>query len=85
MTKVLRFSAAWCQPCKNLAKILASENIDIPVYDIDEASVKDLVYRYKIRSVPTIVIDRGGDDFDLIVGASLSQLHRDKIKQALGS
>lgn len=77
MVTVFRFTASWCQPCKTLAKILEQEGIDIPVVDIDEQA--DLAKKYGIRSVPTIVIEQSNGDFELIVGASLSNYHKDVI------
>lgn len=77
MVKVFRFTASWCQPCKTLAKILEQEGIDIPVYDIDQHP--ELARKYNIRSVPTIVIEQPNGDTELIVGASLSNYHKDVI------
>lgn len=80
--KVIRFSAQWCQPCKQLAKILEAEGLDVPYLDIDEETTKPLIAKYGVRSVPTIVID-SGDQFELITGALLNQEKKDKIRQAL--
>ena len=83
MVTLFRFTASWCQPCKMLAKILEQENIDIPVVDIDKQP--ELAKKYGIRSVPTIVIEQPNGDFELIVGASLSNYHKDVIHAILDS
>lgn len=81
MVKLFRFTASWCQPCKMLAKVLEQENIDIPAVDID--AQPELAKKYGIRSVPTIVIEQPNGDFELIVGASLSNYHKDVIHALL--
>jgi thioredoxin 1 len=56
MRKILRFTASWCQPCKNLAKQLEEIDTGLPieVFDIDVDT--ELAMDYGIRSVPTLVI-----------------------------
>lgn len=81
MVKLFRFTASWCQPCKMLAKVLEQENIDIPVFDIDEH--RAMAHQYGVRSVPTIVIQQPNGDFELIVGASLSNYHKDMLHAIL--
>lgn len=63
--KVLKFQADWCQPCKMLTNTLRDDIItDIPVeiVDIDNNSeeVTNLLVKYGIRGVPTLVML--GDD-----------------------
>ena len=56
MRKILRFTASWCQPCKNLVKQLEEIDTGLPieVFDIDVDT--ELAMDYGIRSVPTLVI-----------------------------
>jgi glutaredoxin len=83
MTKVYRFTASWCQPCKALAKVLEAENINIEALDIDSAEAKPLMALYNIRSVPTIVIDAGEGQITKFTGAGLSSQAKDTIRDAL--
>ena len=81
---VYRFTAAWCGPCKSLKAILDKENINIPlVIDVDGEGAKLLTDRYGIRSVPTITIDSGNNNYINITGATLSNHHKQLIKEAL--
>jgi thioredoxin 1 len=64
------FHAEWCGPCKMLGPIVeqiaeakAGEAIVAKV-DIDAA--RDLAMRYRITSVPTVIVFRGGEP---VVGA----------------
>ncbi len=83
-SKVYRFTAEWCGPCKALSEILKNENIDIKnVIDVDKPESKELKEFYGIRSVPTIIIDYGNGDFERIGGSSLGRLHKDLIREHL--
>lgn len=84
MTQVYRFTASWCQPCKALAALLERDNIQIlEVLDVDSEKAKPFIEHYGIRSVPTITIDRGNNDFTNIVGSTLSNHHKQLLKEAL--
>ena len=56
MSKILRFTAVWCQPCKMLAKNLEEANLGIPIEVIDIDVNPEIAEEYSIRSVPTLVL-----------------------------
>jgi len=63
MLKVLKFSAAWCGPCKVQAPIFnevraAMPDVSFQEVDVDQSS--DLAIKYGIRGVPTIVFEKDG-------------------------
>ena len=53
--KILRFTASWCQPCKQLEKTLKGIELDIPVEVIDIDTNQELVEEYNVRGVPCLV------------------------------
>ena len=56
--RVLKFSASWCNPCKNLQKSL-QENGDVLKYKVEDIDIDESLeesQKYGIRSVPTIVL-----------------------------
>lgn len=75
--KIIKFSASWCGPCKMMKptfdKVSSMEefkNIEFISYDIeeDEQGV-ELVEKYNIRNVPTIVIaDEDDEPIKKIIG-----------------
>lgn len=69
--KLLKFSAAWCQPCKVLSKTL--ETVDIhgcELREIDISEDSDLAAKYRIRNVPTLVlVDDNDEDVAILLGA----------------
>lgn len=75
--KIIKFSASWCGPCKMMKptfdKVSSMEEfkkIEFISYDIeeDEQGV-ELVEKYNIRNVPTIVIaDEDDEPIKKIIG-----------------
>jgi thioredoxin 1 len=69
---LLDFGAAWCAPCKRLAPILenlAAEWADKAViYTVDADANNDLVMQYRVMSLPTIVLVKGGKEVHRLVG-----------------
>ena len=71
MIKVTKFSATWCGPCKVLAPIFeqvksAVDGVSFQDVDVDTNSA--LAIQYKVRGVPTIVIEKDGQEVKRLVG-----------------
>lgn len=69
--KVIDFSAEWCGPCKRLAPLFAAakkelgKNVDFVSIDIDEEANAELVAKYQVEAVPTIIyLDKNGKLLD---------------------
>ncbi|MDR1454270.1 MAG: thioredoxin [Tannerella sp.] len=84
---VLDFWAEWCGPCRAIAPImdeLASEydgKVVIGKVNVDENN--DLVSRYGIRNIPTIMFFKNGQFVDKQVGAAAKSCYANKIKKLL--
>ena len=54
--KIIRFTASWCQPCKQLSQILSTIETSMPIEVIDIDESPDLAGEFGIRSVPTMIM-----------------------------
>lgn len=60
---ILYFTAEWCGPCKMFKPTVqaVSAEIGVSINYIDVDQQKDLAQRYGISSVPTIIVENGGN------------------------
>lgn len=84
---LIDFMAEWCGPCKMQDPIIEKlkekfdGKIEFKKVDIDENS--ELADKYKIRAVPTLIIEKDGNVLQRYIGVtSLKTLERD-IEDAL--
>lgn len=55
--KLIKFGASWCGPCGVMAKRLESfDKCELKEYDVDTYEAEELVDKYKVRNVPTLVL-----------------------------
>ena len=54
--KILKFSATWCTPCKNLDRTLEEMAIPYPIQNVDIDRQPELAGEFAIRGVPTLVL-----------------------------
>lgn len=69
--KALKFEASWCQPCKNMSRVLEGlkEQLTVPIEAVDIDENADMAKQYAIRGVPTMVlIDDDGKEVKRKVG-----------------
>jgi thioredoxin 1 len=63
MLTIKRYTAAWCQPCKQLAPIfdtLQSEIPEVQFQTIDVDMNRDEALEKGISSVPTVIFEKNG-------------------------
>ena len=80
MKRILRFTASWCQPCKNLAKQLEEINVSLPIEVIDIDVDTELAMDYGIRSVPTLVILDGNVEVKRMTGLVTKEILKNWIE-----
>ncbi len=82
------FGASWCGPCKKqmgvLKKFVKKYGDDVVVYKVDVSKEKQLAGKYKVNSIPTLVLFLDGEEVDRAIGfqseARLAKMIKKHIK-----
>lgn len=54
--KLLKFESPWCSQCKLQDKIIIGSQLNIKIEHIDTSEEDDLVAKYNVRTLPTMII-----------------------------
>ena len=82
------FYAEWCGPCKKLGPVLedfAEEHPEIRVVNVNVDENPDLAGRYEVKSIPCLLVIRGGQvtsrSVGLVAKGNLVQMTQEKLKE----
>ena len=81
------FWAEWCAPCKMVAPVLddLAEEYDgkIKFIKVDVDTSPETATKYGIRSIPTLLVFKGGSPVDQVVGAVPKAAIKKRLDSAL--
>lgn len=80
--QVLYFSAPWCGPCKMFGPAfddVVSQFTDIDVKKINVDEDKDAAIKYDVRSVPSIIMEKSGEQLFIGRGVMAKNYLKDLI------
>jgi thioredoxin 1 len=78
--------AAWCAPCRMMAPVLndlaseLSDNMHVGKVNIEH--FQSLAQKYKVRSIPTLILFKDGKEINRFVGVKSKDFLLQQIKQA---
>ena len=86
-TTLVEFWAPWCAPCKVVAPVLndiaETENrVTIAKVNVDQH--QQLAQKYKVRSIPTLIMFRDGIEVQRYVGVKTKKFLMNEIQKELG-
>ena len=82
MKKILYFSAPWCGPCKQFGPVMEQVGQSVRVEKVDVDKLPDLAQAYNVRSVPTVVILKDGQEVNRFVGVKPQSLILESVNNA---
>jgi thioredoxin 1 len=74
------FWAAWCAPCRMIAPVIDEiaqnygSKIKVAKFDVDNNS--KVPNQYGIRSIPTVLLFKGGQVAEQVIGANAAEIKR---------
>jgi thioredoxin 1 len=71
MLEVKKFYATWCGPCKMLTPIMEQVKgkfNDVSFQDINIDEQFEVAQKYYVRSVPTVIIEKDGQEVQRFAG-----------------
>jgi thioredoxin 1 len=75
MKQLFYFSADWCEPCQKLGPIMDQVSQKIQVQKINIDYEADLISKYGVRNIPTVILVENGQELRRFEGPrSLQQI-----------
>ncbi|MGL4797976.1 MAG: thioredoxin [Cellulosilyticaceae bacterium] len=84
---VVDFYADWCGPCKMMSPIIDELSVQYEgkakIGKVNTDENRGIASKYNIMSIPTILVIKGGEVVDTIVGALPKAVLEEKINKVL--
>lgn len=86
MIHVKKFYADWCGPCKVLTPLM--ENVkskfnNVNFEDIDIEVQYEIAQKYYVRSVPTVIIEKDGEEVQRFTGVQSEMAYINALNENL--
>ena len=81
------FWAPWCAPCRMVGPVLeeiATENSDVKIVKVNVDENQQYAGKLGVFNIPTMIIYKGGEPVDKLVGAMPKQQIVDRINPHVG-
>ena len=85
MLEVKKFYAEWCGPCKMLTPIMEQVQgkfSDVSFESINIDSQFEVAQKYYVRSVPTVIIEKNGEEIQRFAGLQSEMAYSNALNEA---
>lgn len=79
--KLIKMSASWCVPCKQLSKLMQEVTIPYEIKEVDIDSDPSSAIKFGVRGVPTLLLVE--DDGETVVKRANGALTKAKLEEFL--
>lgn len=79
--KLIKMSASWCVPCKQLSKLMQEVTIPYEVKEVDIDADPSTAIKFGVRGVPTLLLVE--DDGETVVKRANGALTKAKLEEFL--
>jgi len=86
MVEVKKFYADWCGPCKVLSPLMEnvkSKFTSVKFENVDIDSQFEIAQKYYVRSVPTVIIEKDGQEVQRFVGVQSEMAYINALNENL--
>jgi len=84
---VVDFYADWCGPCRTVSPIISQLSDEysgkVRFFKVNTDENPDIVVKYGIMSIPTIMLFKNGQVASTVIGAGPASMYRQKIDAVL--
>lgn len=88
MLEVKKFYATWCGPCKMLTPIMEQVKgkfNDVSFQDINIDEQFEVAQKYYVRSVPTVIIEKDGQEIQRFAGLQSEMAYSNALNELKSS
>lgn len=86
MVEVKKFYAEWCGPCKVLSPLMEnvkSKFTSVKFENVDIDAQFEVAQKYYVRSVPTVIIEKDGQEVQRFVGVQSEMAYINALNENL--
>ena len=86
MLEVKKFYAEWCGPCKVLSPLMEnvkSKFTSVKFENVDIDAQFEVAQKYYVRSVPTVIIEKDGQEVQRFVGVQSEMAYINALNENL--